>query len=225
MKPRTIIKALAFAVSLLLASCKPDSLELEIYASDIQGVGEKGVVAVPLTATFSMMGEDEEGHFDKVTAIAQKYLGEEAEFKTSKGLFGDVLVVKCTIPMGAKESLAEELMATRRPFSLTVEGAKVSFGKTKHFDDLNKEVRAIDMMLSLDPNASSTKIRLVGDMEKSPEVKAIAVFVDNKAELELQKQLGRRTSLVLEFKGGDESVYSQIDPQFDIMFKASSIAE
>ena len=222
---KTIINTVVFALFLLLASCKPDSLDLEIYASDIQGVSVRGVVDVPLTATYSLMGEDEEGYIAKVSRIAQKYLGEDAEFKSSPGMFGEVLVVKCTIPMGTKESLALYQQASRRPFSLTVDGTKVSLGKTKHFDALNKEISDVNMMLGLDLNAVSTKIRLVGDMKDSSKVTAIAVFVDNKAELEFQKQLERRMSLVLEFKGGDESVYSQIAPQFNIIFKAPRITD
>ena len=72
------------------------------------------------------------------------------------------------------------------------------------------------MMLDLDMPAKSTIVRLIGDMTESPQLTAIAVFVDEKPELVLKKSIKRRETVEFEFNGEDASVYSEVPIQFFI---------
>jgi hypothetical protein len=202
----------------LLSGCKPDEMQIEVYTSDIQKASAEGIVEVPLTATFSILGEDEDGDLPKASAIAKRYLDEKAEFKISKGAWGDMMVVKCSIPMGTEPALKTYLASTRRPFALTISGTTVTLGPTVHLDSLNQDLRGINMMFAVDLPAKSTVVRFVGDMAEAPEVTAIAVFVDKKPELVFRKKIERRASVVIEYKGEEASVYSEIAPQFSLNF-------
>jgi len=202
----------------LLSGCKPDQVEVELYTSDIQKAATEGIVEVPLTASFSIMGEDEDGDLPKAKAVAKRYLDQKAEFKISRGDWGDVMVVKCNVPMGTAQALRRYLSGNPRPFALTISGSTVKFAATEHLKRLKEELGEISMMLGVDLPAKSTQVRLVGDMPSGPEVTAIAVFVDKKAELVFRKRIERRASVTLDFKGGDESVYSQLPPQFSVKF-------
>ena len=203
----------------VFAGCKADRMEIELYTSDIKKALSQEVLEVPLSATFSVLGEDDEGNFPKVAKTARQYLGKSAEFKTSKGDFGDQMVVKCSVPMGTAEALEEFLEESPRPLALVIDGSTVKLNSTPHLATLNQELSGINLMLDLDFPAKSTVMRFVGDMEKSAEISAIAVFVDEKPELIFEDTIERRKSVEVNFSGGDGSVYSAIMPQFEINFE------
>lgn len=218
MKSKLIICLASIAMLAILSGCKPDKMEIEVYTSDIQKASTEGVVELPLTATFSIMGEDEDGDLPKASAVAKRYLDEKAEFKMSKGDWGDVMVVKCSVPMGTEDALKTYLASNHRPFALTVSGATVKLGSTEHLKSLNQDLGGINMMLDVDLPAKRTVVRLVGDMAEAPEVTAIAVFVDKKPELVFRKKIERRASVDIDYKGEEASVYSEIAPQFSVEF-------
>ena len=218
MNSKALSIVVAVAVIGILSGCKPDKMKVEVYTSDIQKASTKGVVEVPLTATFSMMGEDDEGVLPKATAVAKRYLDEKAEFKISKGDWGDVMVVKCSVPMGTAASLKTYLTSNHRPFAVTISNSSVKLGPTEHLKSLNRDLRGINMMLDVDMPAKSTVVRFVGDMAEAPEITAIAVFVDKKPELIFRKKVGRRETVALDYKGKDASVYSELPAQFTVKF-------
>ena len=209
---------LGLALLGIISACNPDKMEIEVYTSDIQKASSEGVVKLPLTATFSMMGEDTEGILPKAKAVAQRYLNDKAEFKFSKGEWGDVMVVKCTIPMGTPPALKAYLAKYRRPLALTIDKSTISLEKTEHFDRLSQDLSGINMMLDAQLPAKSTMIRFVGDLEKGPEIMAIAVFSDNKPELIFRQAVHRRQNVEIDYRGGAESVYSELPPQFAFEF-------
>jgi|APSaa5957512622_1039677.scaffolds.fasta_scaffold63608_1 hypothetical protein len=209
-----IVSAL-FALFILFG-CKPDKIVLEVYTSDILKASTESVVEVPLTATFSIMGEDEDGNLPKASAVAKRYLDMKAEFKMSKGDWGDVMVIKCSVPMGTPEALKTYLAANHRPFALTINDSIVKLVATEHLKTLNQDLGGINMMLDVNMPAKSTIVRFIGDMAEAPEIKAFAVFVDNKPEIVFRKKIARRASFDIDYKGGDASIYSEIAPQFQV---------
>ncbi len=202
----------------LLAGCKPDRLEIELYLSDFEIAATKKAVEVPVTAMFSMMGDDDEGLLPKATAMAKKYLGKNAEFKFSKGAWGDELVVKFNAPMGTAKTLDTYLDKHNCPVAVTIDGDKVMFGGTKHLESLSKEIASIHMMLDVKLPSSNTIFRLIGDKSEKAEITAIAVFVDKRPELIFKKQIARRETVEINFKGGDASVYSELPPMFTVKY-------
>ena len=212
LKAFLVVISLAFLV--IIFGCKADELEIEIYTSDIQKASSEGVVELPITATFSTIGENEEGVMQKITAVAKRYLDDKAEFKISKGDWGDVLVIKGTIPMGNDADLKTYLAKHHRPLALKVAGPNISLKKTEYLKQLNQDLSGINMMLEVKLPAKSTKIRFVGDLEKGPKITALAVFSDNKPELFFSKTVNRRQNVGIDYRGGDDSVYSEIKPQF-----------
>jgi hypothetical protein len=218
MKPQFNLLAPCLFAIVLLSGCKPDKMEIEVYTSDIHKAITEGVVEVPLTVTFSIMGKDDEGNLPKASEVAKRYLDEKAEFKMSKGDWGDVMVVKCSVPMGTEAALQAYLESNLRPFALTINGSIVKLGATQHLKSMNQDLGGINMMLDVDIPAKGTIVRIVGDMADAPEVTAIAVFVDKKPELVFRKKIERRVSVDIDYKGEDASVYSELEPQFDIRF-------
>jgi len=202
----------------ILSGCRPDKMEVEIYTSDIQKASSGGVVEVPLTAAFSFLGEDKNKYLPKASAVAKRYLDEKAEFKMSEGDWGDVMVVKCSVPMGTPEALKTYLATKHRPFAITITDAAVKLGATRHLKSLNQELCEIYAMLDIYLPAESTIVRFTGDMEEAPEITAIAVFVDEKPELVFQKKIERHASVDVEYNGEEASVYSEITPQFSVKF-------
>jgi len=164
------------------------------------------------------MGEDEADDFSRVEQTAKRYLNNEAEFKRTEGDFGEVMVVKCTIPMGTREALVAYLADNPRPIALEIRNSTVKFQATEHLKRLNNEIEAINLMFGADIAADKTIVRIVGDMAEAPAVLAIAVFIDNKPELVFSSKLERRDSIAIDYRGSEDSVYSEIPPQFKIRF-------
>ena len=214
--PKIFVSILSIVLLSIFPGCKPDKIEVEIFTSDVQQVSAGGIVEVPLTAIFSLIGEDTSGNLPRASAVAKHYLNADAEFKISKGDWGDVLVVKCNIPMGTEAGLNSYLANNRRPLAFVVEGSSVMLKSTQHIDGLNRELGSVNMMLDLDMPAKSTIVRLIGDMAEAPQLTAIAVFVDEKAELVFKKGIKRRQTVEVEFNGEDASVYSEVPIQFFI---------
>ena len=72
-------------------------------------------------------------------------------------------------------------------------------------------------MLGLDFPAKTTQVSVVSDSRETKELLAVAVFVDKKPHLIFEKTLARRDSVDLVFKGGDGSVYSEVEPQWMLL--------
>ena len=218
MKTRFYFVVLSICVMVALSSCKADLMEVVLYTSDIQNASSDRVIGLPVSATFSIPGRDDEGLLPKSAAISKQYLGDDSEYKISKGDFGDVLVVKCTIPIGKSDALDKYLDDHKRPIAFIIENSTVTLIRTKHFKSFRSDLSSINLMLGLDLPARKTILRFIGDMPEGPTVAAKAVFVDNKAELTFQETVARRESVNIEFRGGSDSVYSEHPIVFDMTF-------
>ena len=73
-------------------------------------------------------------------------------------------------------------------------------------------------MLGLELPAKNTSFRVVSDSKKKVKVSATAVFSEKKPYLHFSKDIKKRKSVVIDFKGGDGSGYSEIAPHFNVKF-------
>jgi hypothetical protein len=116
--------------------------------------------------------------------------------------------------MGTKEAINAYLSTNSALFVLLVNDPYVSLETTTALSGLDRELSNLNMMLGAEMPAKSTVIRFIGDQAEAPRIGAVAVFIDNKPELNFGKKVARRTSLALEYKGDAASVYSEISPTF-----------
>ena len=206
------------SISIVIGGCKPDKLEIEVYTSDIESASEGEVVEVPLKSTFSLMGEDKENQLPEAKKIALKYMPSDSEIEISKGTFGQVMTIVSSIPLGSSTELSKFLQQNPRIAMVVVENGMVTLQPTETIKKLDKELSKINFMLGLDLPAKNTSFRVVSDSKKKVNIRATAVFSEKKPYLHFSKDIKKRKSVVIDFKGGDGSVYSEIAPTFGVKF-------
>ena len=198
----------------ILSACNPDKLEIEVYTSDFTTAAENEIVEVPIKASFNILGEDEENILPQAKTAALKFMPSGSEVEISKGQFGKIMTVVSTIPLGTKSALDQYLQKNLRVAMVVVEGNKVEFLGTSLLNQLNKELSFLNMMLGVKFPAESTTFRIIGDSKNKMNISAIAVFSEKKPYIQFAKDVKRRKSLEIEFKGGGDSIYHEIPPQF-----------
>ena len=199
---------------LVVSACKPSMVEIDVYTSDLRSGAGSEVVEVPIKANFRLLGDDKEKQLPKAKAIALKYMASDSEVEIVKGNFGKVMTVVSTIPLGTKSALDQFLEKNPRLAMVVLEGKKVKFLPTSVLEKLNKELRPINFMLSVDFPAKSTVFRITGDSKEKMNIFATAVFSQKKPYLQFVKDVKRRKSIEIEFKGGEDSIYNEIPPHF-----------
>ena len=207
-----------FFFALIIISCKPSRLEVEVYTSDIESASDGEVVEVPLKASFSLMGEDKENQLPEAKKIALKYMSSDSEIEISKGTFGQVMTIVSTIPIGSSSALKKFLQKNPRIAMVVVEKGMVTLLPTETIEKLDKELSKINFMLGLELPAKNTSFRIVSDSKKKVNISATAVFSEKKPYLHFSKDIKKRKSVVIDFKGGNGSVYSEIALQFSVKF-------
>ena len=212
----TFYFCIIFFISILIVGCKPDNLEIEIYTSDIESASDGEVVEVPLKATFRLMGEDKENQLPKAKKLALEYMPSDSEIEISKGTFGQVMTIVSSIPLGSKSALSKFLQKNPRIAMIVVENGIVKFLPTKTIKKLDKKLSKINFMMGAELPAKNTSFRIASDSKKKVNISATAVFSEKKPYLHFTKDLKKRKSVVIDFKGGDISVYSEIAPHFSI---------
>ena len=200
-------------VFIFISGCKPDKLEIEIYTSDIDAAFDGEVVEVPLKATFSLMGEDKENQLPLAKNVALKYMPNDSEIEISKGNFGQVMTVVSSIPLGSDSAVKKFLQKM-----VVVENGVVTLKPTETLSKLDKELSKINFMLGAEFPAKNTSFRIVSDTKGKVNVNATAVFSEKKPYLHFSKDIKKRKSVVIDFKGGGDSVYSEIAPTFRVKF-------
>ena len=201
-----------------LSACTPSSTDISLYTSDVEVALEGEVVEVPINAAFSLFGDDEDGDLDKATMIAKKYVASDSVFSQSAGDWGDKLVIETTIPLGTEQSLKDYLASNNRVAILLVERVEeygeidVSIRTTEFASALDSELSDINFMLGFSLPADNTNFRVISDSRNEVKVGATAVFVSEKPYLYFSKTLKRRDEAEIVFKGGEGSVYSEIEP-------------
>ena len=72
------ILLLLLSFSLLLSGCKPDEFKATIYTSDVQIAYSDKVIEVPVLISFSLLGDDNQGIFDRVISTSKRYLSPDS---------------------------------------------------------------------------------------------------------------------------------------------------
>ena len=201
-----------------MSGCKPDKLEIEIYTSDIESASDGEIVEVPLRASFGLLGEDEENQLSLAKSIALKYMPSDSEIEISEGDFGKVMTVVSSIPLGSNSALNQFLQQNPRVAKIVVENGVITLKQTETLTKLDNELSDINFMLGAKLPASNTAFRIMSDSKGKVNVSATAVFSENKPYLHFSKDIKKRKSVVIDFKGGDGSVYSEIQPIFNVKF-------
>ena len=207
-----------FFISILIVGCKPDNLEIEIYTSDIESASDGEVVEVPLKATFRLMGEDKENQLPLAKEVALKYMPSDSEIEISKGNFGQVMTIVSSIPSGSDSVVKKFLQQNPRIAMVIVENGMVTLQPTETLSKLDNELSKINFMLGAEFPVGNTAFRIVSDSKGKVNVSATAVFSEKKPYLHFSKDIKKRKSVVIDFKGGNGSVYSEIALQFSVKF-------
>ena len=205
-----------------LTSCSPSTVDVSIYTTDIDVAQEGEVVEVPVTASFSLYGDDD-GELESASLIAEKYLSKDSIFSQSSGDWGETLVIETTIPIGTLENLQNYLASNNRVAVLLIEAnsnseVEVSLRPTDYADALNSELSDINFMLGFELPGDTTNFRIISDSRNDVQVDATAVFVSDKPYLYFSKILKRRGEAEIVFKGTTDSVYSEIYPVVNINY-------
>ena len=207
-----------FIITMMIVGCKPDNLEIEIYTSDIESASDGEVVEVPLKATFRLMGEDKENQLPLAKEVALKYMPNDSEIEISKGNFGQVMTIVSSIPSGSDSVVKKFLQQNPRIAMVIVENGMVTLQPTETLSKLDNELSKINFMLGAEFPVGNTAFRIVSDSKGKVNVSATAVFSEKKPYLHFSKDIKKRKSVVIDFKGGNGSVYSEIAPQFSVKF-------
>ena len=207
-----------------LSACTPDIVDISLYTTDVEVALEGEIVEVPVRASFSTYSDDEDGDLEKATIISEKYLSPDSIFSQSSGDWGETLVIETTLPLGTEESLRSYLGSNNRVAVLIVEidesenWIDVTFRPTAFASALNSELSDINFMLGFELPADDTNFRVISDSRNDVSVLATAVFVSEKPYLYFEKILKKRNEAEIVFKGGSDSVYSEIYPEIYFYF-------
>jgi len=109
---KNLLLILSFA--LLLSGCKPDEFKTTIYTSDVYSAHSDEVIEIPVSVSFSLLGDDDRGIFDRVINSSKRYLSPNSNFSKSKTMMGEVLVIETKIPMGSSELLSKYLQNNKK---------------------------------------------------------------------------------------------------------------
>ncbi len=210
-----LLPLLTLLTLLGLSGCKPDELEIEVYTSDVEAVREQELLMVPVKASFKLLGDDKEGQLAEAKVIAQKYLPDDSQIDIVDDTIGKLMVVSTRIPFGTGAALEQHAQQHTFLAALVADERSVRLLSNEDpLKQLNRELRTINFMLSMELPATDLTFRVVSDSRQEFQVAATAIFVDNKPYLQFETALKRRDAVELNFKGADASVYSQIDPVF-----------
>ena len=208
---------------IFLSACTPSVLDISLYTTDVEIALEGEIVEVPVRASFTTYSDDN-GDLEKVTIIAEKYLSTDSIFSQSSGDWGETLVIETTIPLGTIDNLNSYLASNNRVAILLVEvneeygSIDVSVRPTDFSSALNSELTDINFMLGFELPADDTNFRVISDSRNDVSVLATAVFVSEKPYLYFEKILKKRGEAEIVFKGGSDSVYSEIYPEIYFYF-------
>ncbi len=216
MRRKVLFVVILLFSAIVLFSCKPDEIEIELYSSDIIDAMVSGVREVPVVITYELMGSDNSEEIQQATVIAKKYLKETTEYITTPGTYGDNFIIKSNLPIGTSEKLEEYFSVNKTPMAIYIDSGLAVFRTTPYFELLNKELKEMNYMLDFELPAKKTLVKIIGDSTQKIAITSIATFIDKKPELLSTKEIERRKTVEIEYYGSDGSVYSEISPQFTV---------
>jgi hypothetical protein len=196
-------------ISFLMVSCTPDKMEISLYTSDVDAVINGETINVPVKMSFSMIGEDKENNLEKAKNVAKNYLPPDSKFSISKESYKKFFIVETTLPFVKKGLKLGKRNLGGFVYDPTT--AEITFlQNTPLIKELNSLLKDINMMLSLSLPPKNYKLRIISDTKKQLTIHSYAVWVSKQPFLFHSAALKRRDEIELVFKGGSDSVYSQI---------------
>jgi len=205
-----------FIISLLLiflAGCKPDDMEFIVYSTDIIKARNNKIIEIPVKITFSSFTQDKENTFERGVDAAKAYLSPQSTFSISQGNYSKYLVIKTKFPLGKSGLINEYLNINKRLGSLIIEENKITFLPTKKIDELNSIINDINLFLGLDMPAKKTRFRMISDSEEPFSITTFSTWVSKTPYLKFSQKLKKRDEVEIVFKGGDSSIWSQLNPE------------
>ena len=217
-----------FLVSFIfLNACNPNILETTIYTSDFEEVKNGEVIEVPMKLSFQMIGHDEDNSLEKSKNIAKNFLHPDSKFYITKGQYTQDFVVETFIPMiKADKKIINTYFKTNKNLvslyyhpKFTKRGSdKIELVFQKSFaNSLNNKLFKINPLLQFKFPANEMKFRVISDSKKEKKVGAYSVWVSKKPFLSKSTTLKRRQEIEFVFKGGADSIYSNINPQIYVV--------
>ena len=226
------INNLKICILLLLSfsfinACNPNISETKIYTSDFEQVKNGEVIEVPMKISFQMIGEDTDNSLEKSKTIAKNFLHPDSKFFITKGEYTQDFVVETFIPMikadqkkiNAYFKTNKHLVSLYYHPKFTKRGSdKIELIFQKSFaKSLNNELFNINPLLQFKFPANEMKFRVISDSKKEKKVGAYSVWVSKKPFLSKIVTLKRRQEVEFVFKGGADSIYSNINPQIYVI--------
>ena len=214
---------------LLLNACNPNSSQITIYTTDIDEVKKGEIVDIPMKLSFQMIGEDEDNSLEKSKNIAIKFLHPDSKFYITKGQYTKDFVVETFIPMliADDNKINDYFKNNSRLFALYYYPKFTNAGSDKvelvfqkpSADGLNRKLLRINPLLQLKSPPTEMKFRIISDSKKEKKIGAYSVWVSKKPFLSKLANLKRREEVEFVFKGGADSIYSNIPAHVYIINK------
>ena len=218
-----LFKLLGLIIFLLAFSgCKPEEILLNVYSTDVVAAADGELIQVPLTAKFSLFGDDDDKTLERVVEITKGFLHKDTKFTRSKTDYSEVLVVETFIPMGKTSELSNFFSNSAALAYLEVIENKetsdfeITLLDSQNIEDLNRALKGLNLILGFELPAANTTIRVISDSRKKIWVGADAVFVSEKPYLYFEADLQRRDEVNVVYKGGADSIWSGVSPVFYI---------
>ena len=218
---------LFLASFIILNACNPNISETTIYTSDFEEVKNGEIIEVPMKISFQMIGEDADNSLEKSKNIAKKFLHPDSKFYITKGEYTQDFVVETFIPMikadqkkiNAYFKTNKNLVSLYYHPKFTQRGSdKIELVFQKSFaKSLNNKLFNINPLLQFKFPANEMKFRVISDSKKEKKVGAYSVWVSKKPFLSKIVTLKRRQEIEFVFKGGADSIYSNINPQIYVV--------
>ena len=205
-------KSILVCSLLVLVSCKPDKIELTLYASDLKEAINNKILEVPIKITFSSFTDDKDNLFERASEAAKGYLAPGSKFSISQGNYTKSLVIESMIPLGTDENLRKIYTSEKRLAFLIVNNTQVTFRESKNLKELNAILSDINLMIGVNLPAKRTSIRLVNDEAEPFKFKTFSTWISKAPYLEYNAELNKRQEVEILFKGGDDSIWSQLNP-------------
>ena len=200
------------AILLTLQGCKPSTLDAEIYTSDLQAVANGESANALTTITFSMLGDDKKNILDEVVSETKQMLSPDTKVSISNGKVGKQIVIETSVPISSNENIKSASIAYFLLKKNSDGDAILSFHEGERLTDINKKISRINMMLGANLPASKTNITIRNDLKEKFTTSGTAIFIAKKPYLNYSESLSRRDSATFEFRGGEASVYSELNP-------------
>ena len=201
-----------------LSGCKPDNLLVKLYTTDVEVSAGGEIVEVPVTAVFSLLGEDEDGSLEKAVEVTKRYLHPDTKFTQSQSEYSKKLVIETFIPLGTQKALESYFVSNTATAYLELNpneeygDFEITLKVSGSAKTLHQTLQAINFMLGFDLPATSTIVRVISDSKKAVTVAADAIFVSSEPHLYFDTELERRDEINIEYKGGEDSIWSAIEP-------------